>query len=276
MPTYLRQLTHDALLPVPYQAESLADATPYEPHDGVYTITNTTQTDRVLKLDAHLDRLEASARQANIPLTLDRPRLRAALRQMIAEFGVGDVRFRITVPAQSPDTLLLSLEPFQPPSPAVYKQGVRVITTSAAARTLPGAKTTDWMHQRTTLEASLPQGVYTAILLSPTGELLEGLSSNFYAILDGELRSAATGILLGIAQQIVYTVAPSLLPVRQQGVTLADVPRLSEAFITSASRGIVPVVAIDDHTLGDGTPGPQTQQLIAMYLEWAQAHSERL
>src|SRR4051794_24588176 len=106
----IRLLTPDGLKPIHYQANSLADAARYEPRDGVYTITNTYQTFKVLKLDAHLDRLENSARLAGIPLHLDRPRLRAALREMIAEAHYGDVRFRITAPKDQPDCLILSIE----------------------------------------------------------------------------------------------------------------------------------------------------------------------
>ena len=64
MPTLIKMLTPDGLKPVPYQADSLAEAARYEPHDGVYTITNTYEATKVLKLDAHLDRLENSARLA--------------------------------------------------------------------------------------------------------------------------------------------------------------------------------------------------------------------
>ncbi len=89
MPCLIKRLTPDGLQAVDYHADSLADAARYEPHDGVYTITNTYHTFQVLKLDAHLDRLEDSARLAGIPLALHRSALRAALRQMIAEAGYG-------------------------------------------------------------------------------------------------------------------------------------------------------------------------------------------
>ena len=61
MPCLITLLTPEGLKPVPYQADSLVEAARFEPHDGIYTITNTYQTFKVLKLDAHLDRLETSA-----------------------------------------------------------------------------------------------------------------------------------------------------------------------------------------------------------------------
>ncbi len=265
-PCIIRRLTADGLSPVDYHADSLNEAAAYEPTDGVYTVTNTFETFKVLRLTAHLDRLEDSARRANIPLKLDRARLRAALREMIAEAGYGDVRFRVTVPAQSPDELILSVEPFKALAPEIIANGVRCITVPDSARHNAAAKTTDWMHQRGQIESSLPPGIYTALLLDEGGYILEGVSSNFYAVLDGELRSAGQGVLPGIAQQIVYAVAPDVLPVRKDAVHVKDVPRLAEAFITSSSRGIVPVVEIDGISIGNGAPGEKTRALRERYL----------
>ncbi|MBE2271696.1 MAG: aminotransferase class IV family protein [Anaerolinea sp.] len=276
MPCTIRLLTPDGLQPVPYTADSLNDAAQYEPQDGVYTVTNTFDTYTVLKLTAHLDRLEDSARRASIPLKLDRPRLRAALREVITLAGCGDVRFRITVPADQPDHYILSVEPFKPLAAAIIENGVRVITVPDSARVNAAAKTTGWMHERQKLESSLPAGIYTALLLDENGQILEGVSSNFYAIMEDALWTADAGALPGIALQIVLEVAPDVLPVKRDAVNVSAVPRLAEAFITSASRGIVPVIEIDGHTLGDGKPGALTRQLRERYTAAMQKYLETL
>lgn len=273
-PCLIRMLTPDGLQPVDYSADSLAEAARHETQDGVYTVTNTYNTFQVLKFDAHLNRLEDSARRLNISLTLNRPQLRAALRQMIVESDFGDVRFRITVPRQQPDHPILSIEPFQRQPPEVYEKGVSCITLPDSARHNPGAKSTGWMHERE--QFALPQGIYTGLLLDSDGNILEGLSSNFYAVLDGELRTAGVGMLPGIAQQIVFEVAPSVLPVRKEAVNVRDLPRLSEAFVTSSSRGIVPVVQIDEVTIGAGLPGDKTLALMAAYRERVSSLLEEL
>ncbi len=259
-----------------YSADSLVDAARFEPRDGVYTITNSYHTTQVLKLDAHLDRLENSARLAGMPLALDRARLRDALRSMIVEAAYGDVRFRITVPKHEPECLILSIEPFKPPAPEVYTAGVRCVTVPGSARSNPAAKTTDWMQDRAAVEKALPPGIFTGLLLSSTGDILEGLSSNFYAVLHGELRSAGKDVLPGISQQIVFEVAPDVLPLRRDAVNVVDIPRLEEAFITSASRGIMPVVAIDGIMIGGGKPGPKTLALRERYAAWVDTHLEEL
>ncbi|HRF95853.1 MAG TPA: aminotransferase class IV, partial [Aggregatilineales bacterium] len=92
------------------------DASHYEPQTGIYTVTNTYERTKVLKLDAHLDRMENSATLANMSLKLNRTQLRQTLRQMIMDSGFGDVRFRITIGADVPDVFIITLEPFVPPS----------------------------------------------------------------------------------------------------------------------------------------------------------------
>lgn len=273
-PCFIRVLTPDGLRPADYAAGSLAEAAQHEPADGVYTVTNTYNTFQVLKLDAHLDRLEDSARRRYIPLRLDRQALRAALRTMIAEAGFGDVRFRVTVPGAQPDRLILSLEPFSPPPPEVYAQGVRCVTLPDSARDDPAVKSTGWIAARERF--TLPPGIYTGLLLDSAGRILEGMSSNFYAVLDGELRTAGEGALPGIAQQIVLAIAPDVLPVRRQAVYVRDLPQVDEAFITSSSRGIVPVVEIDGVPIGAGVPGDVVKALRRAYNAWVDAHLEAL
>lgn len=276
MPCTIRQLTPSGLQPVAYTADSLADAARHEPDDGIYTIANTFNTTQVLKLDAHLDRLEDSARRADIPLRYERASLRAALREVITTANYGSVRYRLTVPRDRPDHIIISVEPFAGHPPELYRDGVRCATVPAGKRINPDAKTTGWMHDRETLRAAMPPGTYEGLLLDDAGAILEGLSTNFYAILDGELRTAGSGVLAGIAQQIIFEVAPRQLPVQREPVCLADLPRLSEAFISSSSRGIVPVVQIDDQIIDTGTPGPQTRTLSAAYDEWVAQHLEAL
>jgi branched-chain amino acid aminotransferase len=273
-PCKIALLDSSGLHPADYQAESLADAARFEPHDGVYTVTNTYPRMQVLKLDAHLDRLEDSARRAAIPLRLDRPRLRAALRQMIEQSAFGEVRFRITVPRESPERLILSIEPFHRHPPEIYSTGVRCITLPDSARQNAAVKSTGWMHDREQFQ--LPAGIYTGLLLDHEGHILEGTSSNFYAVLEGQLWTAGTGALPGIAQQIVLEVVPPILPIRRDAPRQQDIPRMAEAFITSSSRGIVPVIEIDGIIIGGGQPGPKTRALQDAYAAWVSAHLEAL
>jgi branched-chain amino acid aminotransferase len=273
MPTYIRQLNPSGLLPVTYSANSLGDASHYEPQTGIYTVTNTYERTKVLKFDAHLDRMENSATLANMPLQLNRTQLRQTLRQMILDSGFGDVRFRITIGADAPDVFIITLEPFVPPPPDVIKNGAVCVTIPNSARQNPLVKSTQWMHERDGMKKS---DAYETLLLDENGAILEGTGSNFYAILEDTLHTAGDGVLGGIARSIVYDIAPAILPLNKMPIHITDLPRLQEAFITSSSRGIIPVVKINDQQIGDGHVGKTTQHLRKAYLAWVDGHLEEL
>ncbi len=266
------RLTPDGLVPTDYQAASLVEAVAYEPQ-GVYTVARTFYGDRALLLDAHLDRLEESAHLVGIPLQLDRARLRAALRELLARGRYPDAKFRVTVPRENPEHLVFALEPFHPVPEDVMQGGAHIITLPIV-RPQPDAKTTDWMAQRRPAYESLPPGVYEGVIVAAGGRLLEGLSSNIYGVLDGVLRTAGQGVLAGITRRAIYDLAPQVLPVQLEPLHIDDIPRLSEAMLTSSGRGIVPVTRINEHPVGGGAIGPVVRQLQVLYDAWVAAHSE--
>lgn len=276
MPTLIRILTPTGLQTVDYSADSLGDAVQYEPQDGIYTVANTFNTYDTLKLDAHFDRLEDSAHRQKIALNLDRQAVRQALRQMIDEANFGSVRFRVTVPRATPDKLILTIEPFHPISEELIAMGVRCITAPNSARHHAEAKTTDWMHNRKALADAMPAGIYDTFLLNNKGYFLEGLGANFYAIINGTLWTANEGVLKGISQQIVFEIAPAILPVQKEAVHVSQITNFEEAFLTSSSRGIIPIVEIDGIRIGAGVPGEFTQKLRASYQNWLAGHLESL
>lgn len=262
---YIQRLVAGRLEPVDYAAESLAAAVPFEPRDGVYTVSNTDGQRRVLCLSAHFDRLEESAAGAGIPLRLERGRIRSALRQMMDETGFPAIRFRITVSGEAPQSLILSVENFTPPAAKLRAGGVSVVTRMDGARQEAHIKDTNWMHERDLIKAAEADSVYEVILLDEEGRFLEGLGSNFYTIAAGQLWSAVEGVLPGIAQRIVLEVAPEQLPVRREGLPSAYRGEITEAFLTSSSRGIIPIVAIDGEPVANGRPGVQTLALQQSY-----------
>ena len=263
------------------------------PAAGVYEADRTYPGPTILKFDEHLDRLEASARHEGLSIHVDRDRFRSVLRELTAIALAGDsstpptdplrstegsrpgpaarklsVRFLVRAPESRPGELELVLEPFRPPARELYEQGVACATMVGARRENPEAKTSAWINDRQAFV--LPEGTYEGLLVSERDEILEGAASNFYAVLGGELRTAERDVLLGIARQIVLDVAPGILPVRFEPIRRSDLPRVSEAFLTSSSRAVLPISAIDGTLLGGR--GPMTGRIAEAYQEWVEAH----
>lgn len=276
MPAIVKRLTPEGLKDVKYSANSLDDAAEFEARDGVYTVSNSYHVTQTLLLDAHLDRLEDSARRQGMTTICDRSRLRSALREMIVDSGYGDVRYRISVNMADPAAFLLSIEPYRPPSEAIRTRGARCLTSRAAGRRDPAAKTSDWMHMRKALQADMPAGTYETFLVNEESRILEGMTSNFYAIYGGQLYTAGDGMLEGISRRIVLEICQGLLPVHLQAPLRDDVTKFGEAFLSSSSRGIIAVVEIDGESIGDGKVGATTKILQRMYQSWVAAHLEEL
>ena len=276
MPVTIKRLTSQGLQNVAHRAGSLNAAANSEPREGVYTVGKTYNISRTLLLDVHLDRLEESARCENIPLQCDRQRLRSALREMILAAGYGDVRFRISVAASAPDEMLLTIEPYEPPAALLLAKGVRCVTSSFGSRRNPTSKSSDWIHLRRSLRAAMPAGIYETFLLDERGNMLEGLSSNFFAILSGSLCTVGEGVLAGISRRIVLNICQNVLPLELRAPKQDEIAVFEEAFLTSSSRGIIPVVEIDGVPIGDGRVGSSTKVLRQLYESWVAAHLEEL
>lgn len=257
-----------AAVPLDLPAGSLDELSRRLPQGLYSTLRTFGARTRVLDLARHLARLYAPAAQMKI-----RPALPAeALRQVLAGLlaggtaqGEARVRISLSTEAGSAGALFIAIEPLQLPAPQVYQHGVRAVTTSLE-RATPRLKTTAFIGssqpERSALAAA---GAFEALMVR-NGRILEGLTSNFYYLLDGQLGTARRGVLLGVTRRQVLRLARELgLPVRYRALRVAQLGEISEAFISSSSRGIVPLVAIDDRPVGQGTPGVLTRRLMARY-----------
>ncbi|MFA7565464.1 MAG: aminotransferase class IV [Alkalispirochaeta sp.] len=256
--------------------ESIADTAAEEPLNGVYLVARTYNHGRsVLNLDAHFDRLERSAAGLGYPVTAPRRKIRETLAADIRRRSAPlDIRFRVTAILEDPVRYLVTTEEARDIDPELRRLGVVCAVVRNAARKQAAVKSTAWMHRRLQMHRdAIAQPPYEHLLTDGKERILEGAASNFYAVVDGTLRTAGDGVLEGIARAMVLAVAPDILPVSMTPVTLDDVlsRRLQEAFISSATRGIVPVRQIDQVILGP--PGPVTR---AVAVAWNRLLEETL
>ncbi len=274
LPGYEPEMEQILLVPPPTYLDEVTRRLP----GGAYTTLRTYQGAHVLRLGDHLHRLEESARLANCPVPIEANDIRRAMRQALRDLGPeGDARFRITLDLQQqPGAVFVAVEVLHTPPPAAYRQGVRVTTVNLSRRN-PQAKLTDFIQRTATLRNCLPAESNEALLVDPQGNILEGLSSNFFAIRDGIIWTAGSGILIGITRALVLDeVLLAGLPLHLGTIRLAELGLFQEAFITSVSRGVLPVVAINELSIGPGIPGPVTGLLMARYAARLEHELERL
>lgn len=255
-------------LPIPDQAISAHELFDHLPV-GVYTHFRTFDHNKFLGLTAHLDRLEQSLALADIDYRLDRPGLCRALDQLCTAYPLPDARVRIDVLAApypaSQSQLLVALYPFVPVPETAYQNGVKVALAPQLHRDNPLAKSADFVIARRQHTPSRPD-IYEYLLLDQAGAILECSSSNFYAIRDGTVWTAGQGVLEGITRKItLQQISQLALPLCLEAPLLTEMAHFSEACLSSSSRGIVPIVQIEEQLIGSGRPGPITRQLMDGY-----------
>lgn len=233
---------------------------------GVYTTFRTYAGRKILPLEDHLRRLEESARLVDSPILLDQPALQAGLRQAIGCSPGRELRIRITVDLQEePGALYFSLAPLRIPSAQDYENGVLAVTCRLQRKN-PRAKQTEFIALAEAVRRKIPPEANEGLLLDENDFILEGLSSNFFAVKQGEIWTAGKGVLRGIARATVLQVAGREgFPLRLEAVAHTEIPTLEEAFLTSSSRSVLPIRQIDETPVGSRRPGPLTQKLVQAY-----------
>ncbi len=253
----------DDLVRLDIEADTLDEATLQLEH-GVYTVLRLYPGRRVFRMASHLARLRRSAELLGCPFPLSDDWLRETVRRAVQASGIDAPRVRLTVPFDAPETALVMLEPFAGPPARLYEQGVQVVLIDTQ-RDLPRAKNSRFIERRRELIAQIPCEAYECVMVNGDGFVREGLGSNFYAVLDGQLRTAHGGVLEGVGRSVLLDVAPAVLPVTLKAIHRDDLPRIDEAMMTSASRGVLPITRIDGMPVGDGEPGLVYARLRAAY-----------
>jgi branched-chain amino acid aminotransferase len=251
--------------------ESLAAASAALPA-GAYTSLRTYGGRGVVRLDAHFRRLEESTALQGRSGAVDAAAARRAIAGALDATRHDESRLRLTF---APPRLFVAVEPFTPLPARLYAEGVACVTL-AIRRDNPHSKDTRFIATAEQAYARLPEGVEEGLLVADDGALLEGLSSNFFAISGGELRTEEERVLAGVTRSLVLEVAERLLPVRRAAVFKDELSLVDEAFVTSVSREVLPVVRVDGRALGDGRVGPKTRTILEAFDALVERERERL
>ena len=244
------------------QINSLDDASRQLPA-GVYTTFRTYQKRYAVSLLEHFDRLENSARLSGTVIALDYERLRQELRNALSLFEPTEARVRFSVDLTvNPGDVYISLEELHTPSVDQYRDGVAVITRKMH-RENPVAKATNFIMEAEKIRHEInPQEINEVLMISEDDRVLEGLSSNFFGIQNEVLITAEEGILPGITRKMAIEIARQLgYFVVYRNIRREELPKLDEAFITSASRDILPVTRSNNRPVGTGKVGNSTRRL---------------
>ena len=245
--------------------------------DGVFE-TCEVKDGVVFALTRHLRRLRASA--AGLGLTVDEAQIRAGVDAVMAE-RPQHARLRITVTggpspygsergSAAPTVLVATgaLHDWPPTTDVAIVPWVRNERAATA-----GLKTTSYADNVVALSWAKQRGAAEAIFANTRGELCEGTGSNVFVERDGRLVTPplGSGCLAGITRELLLEWMPG--EIDESSLPLGALAESREAFITSSTRGVMPIRAVDGVALAEA-PGPLTRRAAELFFERAAADAD--
>ena len=226
-------------------------------------------------LDAHIDRLEQSARKIDLSLPWSHEEITAIVEETLDRNDIPEANIRIVItggsstdfmtPSGSPRLLVL-VSPVPKLPARWYSDGVKIISWEVE-RPIPGAKSIDYISASLALKKAAAEDAVEALYIDRHGLALECTTSNIFAFVGEKLVTPGRGILSGVTRRVVLELAKALFPIDIRDMSRAELLAADEVFITGTSKGLVPVVRVDDGVIGDGRPGRRTLQLMAAMKE---------
>ena len=255
--------------------------------DGIYEVVPVYYR-RPFRLDSHLGRFERSTREIGLANPLDRAGWRSLVERLIATCSADDqfIYWQVTrgvakrdfsFPADTPPTVFAMTTPFTRPSPAQRQQGLRAVTRTDERWLRCDIKSVSLLGAVLARQFATEHGADEAVQFRD-GWLTEGSSSNVWAVRGGTVIAPPRDhlILEGIRYGFVGELCQRLgVPLEVRRLRRDEVEGADELMLTSATREILPVVALDGRPVGSGRPGPVYARLRAAYDEAIEALQRR-
>jgi branched-chain amino acid aminotransferase len=184
--------------------------------------------------------------------------------------GIGELTYD---PAATPDpSLVIIVKPLPVPAAVDFERGVKVcmvdIIRNHPRSVNPLIKSNNLLNNALGMQQALRKGGVECVFRNYRGELSECSQSNLFIIKDGVVRTPAleAGLLAGITRAFVFELG-SAVGVKVEAALLKDDDLFDadEAFFTSTTKELMPIVRVDDRTIGAGVPGAITKKLLAEF-----------
>lgn len=227
-------------------------------------------------LDEHLARFRDSAAHLGLAVPATDGEIETAIRDLLGKNGhAGEATVRLVLTGGvSPDgmrfdpatpTFLIMTHEFPEPPASIYEEGATLVTVEHT-RELPRAKTTNYLTMLLNKPRAAEAGAVD-LLYHEHGRVTEAASASVYFVRGGAIHAPGSDVLHGTIGTLVLELAREHYEVVSGDISLGDALSAEEVFLTSTTRGVVPIVRIDDRVIGDGSVGPVTRDLMRLFSE---------
>jgi branched-chain amino acid aminotransferase len=250
--------------------------------EGIYE-TMRTYNQRPFLFDRHMRRMRNSAWMIALDLHFTDSELAAQIRdtraaaglkgaeayiRVLVTRGIGDLTYD---PNATPKhSVVIIVKPQVDPPPEAYEQGVSTVIVDVVRNhpesVNPQIKSNNLLNCALAAQQAIRRGGYEGIMRNYRGELSECTTANLFVVRDGIAMTPPidAGLLPGITREFLFEVGKEEeITVREEVLRDEDLFTADEAFLTSTTREVVPIVKVDERTIGNGRPGPVTHRLLA-------------
>jgi len=256
--------------------------------EGVYE-TWRTYNGQPFLFDRHMRRLRNSSGMIALTVPLSDEQLDARCREtiraaglkeeayvrMLVTRGIGELSYDLER-CPSPSIVVI-VKPHVAPPPDVYERGVKVaivpIIRNHPGTVSPLIKSNNLLNNALAMQEALKRGAFEGVMRNYRGELAECTTANLFIVKAGGVLTPPldAGLLPGITREFVLEIGKDTgIPVREAVLHDADLFEADEAFLTSSTRELVPIVQVDERRIGNGAPGPVTCTLLETFRSRAQ------
>ncbi len=250
--------------------------------DGVYEVTSVLDG-KLMDFEGHARRLERSLSELQMAAPVTTEELLAIHRELMArnDLSEGMIYLQVTRGADAdrdfafpdaskvPSSLVLFTQSKAIADSPAAKVGLKVISIEDQRWARRDIKTVQLLYPSMGKMMAKAAGCDDAWMVED-GVVTEGTSNNAYIVKDGRIitRHLSNEILHGITRAAVLRFArEAQMEVEERAFTIEEAQSADEAFITSASTFVMPIVEIDGASVGEGVPGPTAARLREIYLD---------
>lgn len=229
---------------------------------------------RSFHMDEHLTRLYHSADLLSLEIPFTREFIAGIVRDIIERNSYKHASVRLLVTGGVSDdgiypsgqaTLAVLITELGERDIQLFERGINLITTRLQ-RNIPEAKTSSYATAIHALKEAARRGATDALYVNAQEQVLEGTRSNFFIFLGDTLVTPGTGVLKGVTRNLVLALAKSHFKIEERPIFLSELALADEAFVTSSSKEITPVIQVDDQVIGNGEVGPRTYKLEQLFI----------
>lgn len=250
--------------------------------DGIYEVIPA-YAGRLFRLDEHLQRLQNSLAAVRIVNPYSDTEWKRILDTLLEKNPADDASIYLQVtrgvakrdhafPPEARPTVFAMANPLVTPDEATFSKGVAAITLDDIRWQYCNIKAITLLPNILLRQAAVDANAAEAILVR-NGDVTEGAASNIFIVSQGVIRTPPKSELLlpGITRDLIVELAHANgLAIEETTITRPELDSADEIWLTSSTKEIMPVLRLDESSVGDGKPGPITHRMFAIFQTYKQ------